>query len=253
MKIRYYQSYTDDFIESHDQFLKLPDDYEWISENPFYCAASRLTYLLGRIFAFFYCRYGLHIKIENREILEECQDTGFFLYGNHTQIIGDAFIPIHVVTPRRGYAVVSPANLGIPVLGKILPYLGALPLPESFGGMKKLDGAIRQRIQEKSCVVLYPEAHVWPWYTGIRPLPAASFGFPVECAVPSFCMTTTYQKRRHGKKPDITIYVDGPFYPDTTRSRKEQKTGLRDEIYDCMSRRSRKSTYQYIIYKKEKR
>lgn len=101
MKIRYYQSYTDDFIESHDQFLKLPDDYEWISENPFYCAASGLTYLLGRIFAFFYCRYGLHIKIENREILEECQDTGFFLYGNHTQIIGDAFIPIHVVTPRR--------------------------------------------------------------------------------------------------------------------------------------------------------
>jgi len=126
------------------------------------------------------------------------------------------------------------------------------PAPESFRGMKKFNEAIRQRIREGNCVVLYPEAHVWPWYTGIRPFPATSFGFQVECSAPSFCMTTTYQKRKHGKKPGITIYLDGPFYPDTSLPMKKQKNRLRDEIYNCMTRRSKNSTYQYIIYEEEK-
>lgn len=252
VQVRYYQSFADDFIESRNQSFQLTKGYSWIHESVLYHFFSRFVYLLGEVFAFPYCRLVLQVKIKNRSVLRQYRNTGFFLYGNHTQSIGDAFIPIRMVAPKRGYAVVSPANLGIPVLGAFLPALGALPLPKSFREMKKFDEAIRQRILEGSCVVLYPEAHVWPWYTGIRPFSASSFGFPVECSAPSFCMTTTYQKRKRGKKPGITIYLDGPFYPDASLPAKEQKSRLRDEIYNCMARRSRESTYQYIIYKKEK-
>ena len=251
-QIHYYQSFTDDFIESRKQTFQLTKGYSWIHESILYRFFSHFIYLLGEIFAFPYCRHVLHVKIKNRAVLRQCRGTGFFIYGNHTQPIGDAFIPIRVVAPKRGYAVVSPANLGIPVLGTFLPALGALPLPESFRGMKKLNEAILQRIREGNFVVLYPEAHVWPWYTGIRPFPAASFGFQAECSAPSFCMTTTYQKRKHGKKPGITVYLDGPFYPDTSLPIKKQKSRLRDEIYNWMMRRSKNSTYQYIIYEEEK-
>lgn len=251
-QIHYYRSFTDDFIESKNQGFRLPENYSWIREGLLYRMASGIIYLLGVIFAFFYCRFGLHVKIKNKAVFRQCRDTGFFLYGNHTQPVGDAFLPILALIPKRVYAIVSPANLGIPVLGAILPPLGALPLPESFHGMKKLNEAIRQRIQERSCVVLYPEAHVWPWYTGIRPFPSVSFGFPVEQGVPSFSMTTTYQKRKPGKKPGIMVYLDGPFYPDNSLSKKEQKNKLRDEIYRCMVLRSEKSTCQYILYEEEK-
>ena len=66
----------------------------------------------------------------------------------------------------------------------------------------------------KKCVVIYPEAHVWKYYTKIRPYPSTSFKFPVHCNVPAFCMTTTYYKRKLGKKPGIVVYIDGPFMLD---------------------------------------
>jgi len=209
--------------------------------------------MLVVLFAYLYCIFGLHVKIKNRSVLKDCVKSGFFLYGNHTQPIGDAFIPVMAIALRRCYVVASPANMGIPVLGSLLPILGALPFPDSISGLKKLNEAIRLRISEKCCIVFYPEAHVWPWYTEIRHFPAAPFGFPVECDAPSFCMTTTYQKRKNKKKPGITIYLDGPFYPDRSLSKKKQKEQLRDGIYDCMIRRSQNSTNRYVNYEKGER
>ena len=250
VETRLYRSLADDFVESKNQSFRLPENYIWIHENPLYRIFSKCLYLPAVLFAFLYCKFGLHIKIKNRSVLRQHTESGCFVYGNHTQPVGDAFIPIRIFAPGHCYVGVSPANLGIPVLGPLLPMLGALPLPHSIGGMKKFRDAVRIRITGRGCMVFYPEAHVWPWYTGIRPFPAASFGFPVECRAPSFCMTTTYQKRKRGRKPGITVYLDGPFYPDSSLPRKEQKEKLRDGIYDCMVRRSQNSTYQYINYER---
>ncbi|MGC4018401.1 MAG: hypothetical protein QM793_03670 [Muricomes sp.] len=249
--IRYFKSYTDDFVESKNQSYQLPKNYLWVHDNIFYRMTSWFLYLLTALFAFLYCRLILHVKIQNRWVLHHSRNTGCFLYGNHTQPIGDAFLPVWVFSPKRIYGVASPANLAIPVLGPILPLIGALPLPDSMGGLRQLHEAICLRVAEKNCVVFYPEAHVWPWYTGIRPFPSASFGFPAECGAPSFCMTTTYQKRRFGKKPGITVYLDGPFYPDKSLSKREQKEKLHKEIFNCMTQHSRKSTCSYIHYEKE--
>lgn len=247
---RLYRSFADDFVESRNQSFRLPENYAWIHEKLPYRIFSKCLYLLAVLFAFPYCRFGLHMKIEDRSAPGRRTAPGCFLYGNHTQPVGDAFIPVRIFAPRHCYVGVSPANLGIPILGPLLPMLGALPMPRSISGMKQFKEAVRVRTAGRGCVAFYPEAHVWPWYTGIRPFPAAPFGFPVECRVPCFCMTTTYQKRKRGRKPGITVYLDGPFYPDGSLSRKRQKEKLRDEIYGCMVRRSQNSTYQYINYEK---
>lgn len=86
---------------------------------------------------------------------------------------------------------------------------------------KEFYRAVKTRIEEKNAVIIYPEGHLWPYYTGIRPFENTSFRFPVELNVPSFCMTTTYTGKQ-GKKPKITIYIDGPFYPDMTLDRKRE-------------------------------
>ena len=62
-------------------------------------------------------------------------------------------------------------------------------------------------------------------------------------------MTTTYQKRKWGKKPKITIYVDGPFYAEEGLSKKQQREKLRDTVYGVMKDRSQNSNYDYMIYK----
>ena len=117
--------------------------------------------------------------------------------------------------------------------------------------MKDFIKAVKQRADEKNCIVIYPEAHVWPYYTEIRPFPTTSFKFPVEANAKSFTLTTTYQKRKWGKKPKITVYVDGPFEIDEKLSKKENQEKLCNEIYECMKNRSKESTYEYIEYRRK--
>lgn len=75
-----------------------------------------------------------------------------------------------------------------------------------------------------------------------------SFRYPAETGKPVFCFTTTYQKRRFTSYPKTTIYVDGPFFPDETLSLKENQRMLREQVYEAMTERSKKSIYEYRQY-----
>lgn len=248
----YYKSYKDDFIESKNQLYELPENYVWNHTNLFYRISSCLLYKIATIFDYFYCKFVLRIKVKNSKILKKYRKTGYFLFGNHTQPIGDAFIPAYVCGGKRVGVVVSPANLGIPVLGKLLPMLGALPVPKTRKGLMKFKETIGVKVRAGNCIVIYPEAHVWEYYTKIRPFSADSFRFPVENDMPTFCMTTTYKKSAKRDKPDITIYIDGPFFSDKSYSFKGQQQELRDMVYETMVNRSYNSTYEYIHYEEEK-
>ena len=77
---------------------------------------------------------------------------------------------------------------------------------------------------------IYPEAHIWPYYTKIRPFKNVSFAYPVNLEKPVYCMTNTYQS--YGKKKDkikIINYIDGPFYANKELSTKEQKRKLENQ------------------------
>lgn len=252
-QVQYYHSYTEDFVESKKQNASLKKDYKWIHKNCMYRMCSSILFYIVRFFGICYCKLFLRVKVVNRKVMRPYQKTGCFLYGNHTQPVGDVFSPGMVCGRRRYYAVASVANFGVPILGRILPMIGALPVPSSMEGMKSFLTAIHIRFEQKQCIVVYPEAHVWPYCTQIRPFPATSFKFPVECRAPCFTMTTTYQHRKgdkgRKKKPRIVIYVDGPFYPDTEKKGKEQQKKLCSEIYETMVQRSKNSDCTYIQYK----
>lgn len=245
-KIRYYDSCSDDFFQQGEEY-KLPENYKWIKNNIGFKLLSALTYSLALIFSNVYCRLFLHVRIKGAKKIRE-QKGGFFLYGNHTQPIGDVFNPALACFPKRIYTVVSVANMYLPIIGKILPYLGALPIPDNLNGMKKFTDAIEQRIKTGHPVIIYPEAHLWEYYTDIRPFANTSFKYPVNLDVPVYCMTTTYQKRKYGKKPKITIYIDGPF--DVYEgSKKQRATDLCNKVYSRMKERAKNSNCDYISYK----
>ena len=247
-RIRFYSSFDQDFEQTRDQNFRVPPDYRWVRRDWPYRLLSGLIYGVAIAFATVYCRLFLHIRFENSRVVKQGRKTGAFLYCNHTQPLGDVFTPALPCLPGRIYTVVSPANLAIPVIGKLLPYLGALPIPDTLKGMKEFTAAMEYRVNQGKYVTIYPEAHVWAYYTGIRPFSASSFKYPVKLGKPVYCMTSTYQQRRPGKRPRCTVYVDGPFYPDASLSPKEQALHLRDQVYECMERRGKASNCQYIQY-----
>lgn len=247
-EVRYFSSFSDDFEQTVNQDFTIPPDYKWIKSDFFSKLKSGVIYSLAIIFSSVYCPLFLHMRVKGRKNLRGIR-RGFFIYGNHTQPLGDVFIPAICVFPKRIYTVVSPANYGIPVIGKILPYLGALPIVDSKNGIKELTSAIRQRIKESHPIVIYPEAHVWEYYTGIRPFSVTSFKFPAKFDTPSFSMTVTYKKSKLFKKPKMDVYIDGPFYP-VGNTQKEKAKHLHEEVTQTMKKRSKLSDFEYIRYEK---
>ena len=247
--IKYYNSYDEDFVSSDKQDYKLKDNYKWIHKNIFYIVFSYIVYWVLYVIAFIYSKLILRVKVRNKKILKKYKS--YYIYGNHTQVIGDIFDIPSITFPWRPYYICSTANLGIPILGKLLPLAGALPIPDSIDKMKEFREAIHIR-EKKHPIIIYPEAHVWPYCTFIREFPNTSFHFPVEAKSVVFVATTIYKKSKR-KKPKIEIVLDGPFNIKENFSKKENIQYLRDIVYETMVKRSKESNYQYIEYiKKEK-
>ena len=203
-KIYYYSSLDDDLVKSKNQDYKLKSNYKWIHTNIFYKILSFFVYIFVILFSFIYCKLFLHIKIKNKKILKK--EKGYFLYCNHTQMLGDVFNPFLICFSKHPYIICSSSNLGIPILGKILPIAGALPIPNNIHDMVKFKESINYHVNKSNPIIIYPEAHLWPYATFIREFPNTSFHFPYENKKKVFTSTTTYSKSKIFKKPNITIY-----------------------------------------------
>lgn len=188
-------------------------------------------------------------RIVNWKVLN-MERGGYFLYGNHTQATADALIPGIIARRKSAYVIVHPNNVSMPVLGRITPTLGALPLPDDKEAAQNFIRAVRVRADQGNAVAVYPEAHIWPYYTGIRPFGEKSFRYPVRYGKPTYCFTNTYQKRGKRGKVRLVTYLDGPFYPDTSLSAAEQRTDLRNRVYSAMCARAKNSNIQIIRYEK---
>lgn len=254
-KVIYYSDeLNDEFSVAQIDALSIDGNYKYGSSSFFW---KLKRFFLYRIVAFpiawVYMKLSWHHKIVNREVLKPYKKTGYFTYGNHTNAIADALIPTFVHIPKSVYVIVHPNNVNIPGLRKSTAYLGALPLPGNMDAAKNFMDTIRLRNSEKSVVMIYPEAHIWPFYTKIRPFTDLSFRYPVQYKTPVFCFTNTYQKRKFRKKPKIVTYVDGPFFADENLSQKEKRLSLRNQVYEAMCRAAQKNEVEVIKYiKKEK-
>ena len=153
---------------------------------------------------------------------------------------------------RKYYVICAQSNLGMPIIGPLLPYGGAMPIPSDIHKLPQLIKAVSYHIKRGDFVTVYPEAHVWSYYTGIRPFSEAAFHFPITTNAPSFVMTNTYQKSRWGKKPQMITYFDGPLYPDQSLLRKERQRKLMQEVKSLMEKRATLSNVEYIKYVKRK-
>lgn len=247
-KTYYYHSFDEDIVKNVGQDYKLPPDYKWIQHGKLQTVLSGILYAVVKLMARIYCRFFMRVQFRGRETVNACRGRGCFVYANHTQPFGDVILPAIAADRHRVFVVASPANLGIPVIGKILPGLGAIPVPDDRKRMKEFVEAIKTRIDSGHCVFIYPEAHVWPYYTEIRPFSTSSFHYPIEMDAPVFCMTMTYQKGSSGH-PKATCYIDRCEIPSEDGiSRRQKIRMLRNAVYDCMKMRSSRSNYQYCKY-----
>ena len=250
--VYYTDELNDEFSSAKIKTKKIGDDYKYIHTSVFKKITHFFWYrIVMTPIAFLYLKLKFHHQIINRQLLKGKKKESYFLIGNHTQATADAYIPSFLAFPKNCYCIVHANNVSMPVLGKITPSLGALPLPATLKATRNFLSAIKTRVNENKAIVIYPEAHIWPYCTFIRPFKSNAFHYPVSLNKPVYCFTNTYQKRKNGKVKIVT-YIDGPFYPDNNLDNVDAKEKLRDEVYETMCKEALHNTVEVIHYERKK-
>ena len=251
----YHDELHDDFAGTNIKTKALPEKFRYEVKNPLWrFFAFLLYYIIAIPICFLIAKIGFGLRIENRKALKQLKGTGYYLYGNHTQAMMDAYAPGLMCFPTRAHLLVGPDAFSIPVVRHLVHMLGGLPLPDTHDRFRKCMEALEHLTNANRSVTIYPEAHIWLWYTGIRPFGDASFSYTVKQNRPVVAFVTTYRKRKIFKNlwPCITVTLSEPFYPDPTLSAPKARKALRDQVYSFMCERAAApDNYAYWEYRKE--
>lgn len=239
--IKYKDEINDDFAGTNINTKKTPENFKYIHKNVFYrFFAGILYWIIAKPIVFLYTKISLHQKFVNKKILKHYRKQGYLIYANHTLIPEDAFIPNILTWSKRNYIIVGPDAISIPGIRTLVTMLGGYPIPASIKtGKTYLDG-IDYLLKHNNAITIYPEAHIWPYYTKIREFKDVSFNYAYTSGVPVFSLTNTFIKSRSKlrKKPKVVTIINGPFFADQSLPRKESILKLRNEVHNSMVKAS---------------
>ncbi len=251
--IYYKDELNDDFSGLDIEARPLGEKYQYIRtdwlfrifEVVFYYAVMiPVVFMLQKIVS--------HQNFANRKVMKQAKKEGCFIISNHTQVQNDSYIGPLATFPKKCFIISNPDVLSVKGLRLGMQAYGVIPLGSNIEQKKSFLRCVAKRIADGNAVIVYPEAHVWPFYTGVRPFDDQAFWYLAKTEKPMFVLTNCYQKRRFFKRPKIVTYADGPFYAEANLSKKQAAKQLRDIAYETLCKRTKEhSTYEYIKYVKE--
>ena len=252
--VTYTDPLNDDFAGTKIKRIPLGPKFKYVHKNIFWRFFATIIY---RAFALpiLWCvaKIGYGVKVYGKKNIREIRHKGVFFYGNHT-MIADAWNPqIFAMGGKRGYILANQDATSIKGVRWLVQMMGCMPVPETLEENAAFKEAIAYRIKQKAGIVIYPERHIWPYYTHIRPFPDDSFVYPAELLAPVVAIAVTYRQRRLFKKcsPRMTMHISKPFYPDPKLSLADRKKQLRDDVYAFLLRHaSEDENVEWIRYVK---
>lgn len=250
--VYYKDELNDDFSGLNIKVRPLGKGYKYMHNGYFfktfeflfyYVIMIPVVYMLEKV----YC----HQKFANRKVLKQAKKDGCFIVSNHTQVQSDSYIGPLATYPKKCFIISHPHVLSVRGTRLAMQAYGVIPLGSNLDEKKEFLNCVETRLNEGKAIIVYPEAHVWPFYTKIRPFDDQCFWYLAKNKKPMFVLTNCYQKRRFFKQPRIVTYADGPFYPNPDLSDKSAARELRNIAYETMCNRTRNhTTCEYITYKK---
>lgn len=254
----YHDEVNDDFVKTKTNIdTVLDENYQYLITSPvrkffsfilYYFIAFPILFVEGKVFR--------GLKIKGKKNLRAVKKKGYIMYANHTDF-RDAYLGhVFIANPKRTYIIANKDAVSIFFVRRLTKDLGALPVPDTLGGLKNLNSSVTQILGEKKALMIFPEAHIWPYYTKVRPFPVTSFRYAAINNVPCVPVAATYRKHKglffFRKKPQMVVYVGKPIFPNQDLSVKESAMKLRDETYEYICQMTEKySTYEYYKYIKK--
>lgn len=244
---------NDDFDEVGLARPPVPKGYPYIRKNPVSGFLYGILYhcVAKPVFAVYCLLKG--IRFEGKANLKELKGRGAFLYCNHTAITDVFKFQCLLFFFGRMVNILGFSDTtSMPVVKWIARGLGYLPVPLK-GDLENLialgescDYYVNKKHQH---VLIFPEAHIWPYYTKIRNFTSGSFNYPARSNAPAVPIVTTWRKPKIGKKPKQTVIIGRPIFPKEELDVNSNKNYLHDKCLKVMKdMASSKEQFEYIKY-----
>ena len=256
-KIAYYKDeLNDDFNEVGLSRPPVPEGYKYKRTNPINNFFSAIFYhgIAKPIIGLYCVCHGIRIK--GRQNLKLLKGQGAFIYSNHVSISDVFKFQSQVFFFGRRVNIIGYSDsLSMPIVRNMTRALGYIPLP--LKGDLKNQIAMSESLEfyvneKKQYVLIYPEAHIWPFYTKIRNFRSGSFNYPAKCNAAVVPAVTTWRKPLIGKKPKQTVYILEPIFPLEGKTVTENKDYLYNETLKAMKNLADSiPQYEYIKYIKK--
>ena len=240
---------NDDFDERGLDRPPVPENYKYTRR--YKVLGWMAYYLFAKPFMGLYCFFH-GVRVKNRFHLKELKKTGYFIYANHVAVADCFKFPAYCIPVKRVNVIGYSDTLSMKGVRCLARAIGYIPIPDDINNMKKMKDAIERLVtRKKEIVLIFPEAHIWPYYTKIRNFKAVSFTYPAEFNKPVVPAVTIW-RGKPGKKPKQTVVFGKPIYPDPELNVMENKAYLHEQCLLQMKEiASKYPQVEYIKYIKK--
>jgi len=248
----YRDELNDDFAGNGIKAKEIPNNYRYVNRSILFRVNSfLLKFLFAVPILWLVNLLFFRPKIMNKKLLKQLKHKGYYIYANHVLGFDPVVLPIKTQVRKRTVIIAGPELFSIcGFVSWLVKHFDAIPIPnQNLEMMKNFNECLSYNIKHGHRVLIYPEAHIWPYYNDIRNFKASSFRYPVNDNAPIVVATTTFKKRKGNRKPKPIIYLDGPFYINENLTTHEQVNDLRNRAYEAMKwRAGQDNNYAYIKY-----
>jgi 1-acyl-sn-glycerol-3-phosphate acyltransferase len=230
---------------------KIDESYRYVHRNPLWQLASALLYYLLAPLVGLVLIALFQVRFTNRSAIRRAG--GCYTYANHTHWM-DVFMPFLLAFPKRAYVITGPTAVSIPVVRHLVAMLGGVPLNTTAQGKQAFRARLADLVRRGHPVAVFPEAHMWPYYNGIREFRPYAFTYPVHDQVPVVGYVLTYRRRRwlRSGRPAMAVTVDEPLAPERWQGANDPKRVARDHVHAFMCATVRdQASYGWIQYELE--
>jgi len=162
---------------------------------------------------------------------------------NHVHPLDSALIAT-AMFPRRAVFTSAPENLEHSVYGKLVRLLGAVPVPESAGGLPLFFSEMELLLAKGRILHFFPEGELKPYDTSLRDFKRGAFHLAAQARVPVVPLSIRFSPptgvgRLFRRKPTMVLVLGDPIEPTTTDARHDRRIRMelaRRRMQDQMTR-----------------
>lgn len=223
----------------HTAEFHIGEDYDWLLDKGIKRVGVNIFRAIILLLLEIIDRVGFGLKIKGKENIKDIAG-GAVIVCNHVHPMDCTFVAL-TMGLKRTYFLTLESNFCIPVIGKIIRALLAVPVSENPLKLIKMFSNMNDALQKGNFVAVFPEADLIPYERDIREFKDGAFHMAVKANVPIIPMTVTFRRpkglfRLFKRRPCAMLNISKPIYPDSSLAKKQAAERIKAQCHEVMRR-----------------